>query len=129
MVLVEKSGSANQHGFTLIEIIASLVILGMLSSVAVHRYYMIEVNAEKKVLSGAIQELNTREMLRWLQVKLSLNGYPGDELLFGAINKDIGPQYSWDSGPSLDGGTLHFGSQYLILHRMPSDSGAPGRWQ
>ena len=113
----------------MIEIIASLVIVSMLSSVAVHRYYMIEVNAEKKVLWGAVQELNTRELLRWLEVKLSLDGYPGDELLFAAMSKDLGLDYTWDAGPGLDGGTLHFGSQYAILRRVPSDSGAPGRWQ
>ena len=103
--------------------------MGMLSSVAVHRYYMVEVNAEKKVLLGAVQELNTRELLGWLQVKLSVDGYPGDELLFVAISKDFGADYTWDAGPGLDGGTLHFGSQHTVLHRTPSDSGTPGRWQ
>jgi prepilin-type N-terminal cleavage/methylation domain-containing protein len=127
--LVKKSGLANQHGFTLIEVIASLVIVGMLSSVAVHRYYTIEVNAEKKVLLAAVQELNTRELVSWLEAKLSLDGYPRDELLFAATNKDLGTDFTWDAGPSLDGGTLHFGSNYAILHRTSSDSGAPGRWQ
>ena len=128
-VLAAKSGFADQHGFTFIEIIASLVILGMLSSVALHRYYMLEVNAEQKALLGAIQELNTREMLRWLEAKLSMNSYPGDELLFGTINKDLGGDYRWDAGPDPGGGTLHFGSQSVSLRRMSSNSGAPGRWQ
>ena len=122
---MEKSALANQRGFTLIEVIASLVIVGMLSSVAVHRYYTIEVNAEKTILLAAVQELNTRELVRWLETKMSSGGYPGDEPLFGTVNKDLGPDYTWDAGPGLEGGTLHFGSQNATLLRTPSDSASP----
>jgi prepilin-type N-terminal cleavage/methylation domain-containing protein len=127
--LVEKRALANQRGFTLIEVIASLVIVGVLSSVAVHRYYTIEVNAQKTLLLAAAQELNTRELVGWLDAKMSRDGYPGDELLFAAISKDLGSDYSWDAGPGLGGGTLRLGTQNSVLLRTPSDSGTPGRWQ
>lgn len=125
----QKNASSNQHGFTLIEIMASLVILGVLTSVVVHRYNELEANSEIVAISVGVRELNTREMLRWLDSKLSPSGYPGDEGLFGAIDKDLGPDYRWDEGPGPGGGTLRFGSQALGLQRIPSDASSPGRWQ
>lgn len=128
-MLVKKCGVLNNRGFTIIELTASLVIIGVLASVAVHKYYVIESAAEIQAIGAGVRELNTREMLTWMDAKLSLSGYPGDELLFGLISKDLGPDYLWNAGPDVGGGTIQFATQSLVLRRTASDASLPGRWQ
>jgi len=128
-VLVKKCGVLNNRGFTIIELTASLVIIGVLASVAVHKYHVIESAAEIQAIGAGVRELNTREMLTWMDAKLSLSGYPGDELLFGLISKDLGPDYRWDSDPGVEGGSIQFATESLVLRRTASDVTSPGRWQ
>lgn len=53
----------NQKGFTLIEIIAVLIILGILAAVAVPKFMDMQEDAQKKALEGAVAEgLSTASM-------------------------------------------------------------------
>jgi prepilin-type N-terminal cleavage/methylation domain-containing protein len=49
-----KSLMRNQEGFTLIEIIAVLVLLGILAAVAVPRYFDMQATAQENAIKGAI---------------------------------------------------------------------------
>jgi MSHA pilin protein MshA len=61
----------NQKGFTLIEIIAVLVILGVLAAVAVPKYMDITDEAEAKAASGAIAEMMSQCSLTYAKLCLT----------------------------------------------------------
>ncbi len=50
----------NEEGFTLIEIIAVLVILGILAAVAVPKFFDLQTRAKEKAVSSAVAELKVR---------------------------------------------------------------------
>ena len=60
----------NQKGFTLIEIIAVLVILGILAAVAVPKYLDLRTDSIRNAAAGAVSELNARERLYLAKSKL-----------------------------------------------------------
>jgi prepilin-type N-terminal cleavage/methylation domain-containing protein len=129
ILMENKCCFRNQKGFTLIELISVMVIMGVMSSVAVKKIDFITDTASSKALAIALKELNVRESLVWSKLKISIDGYTTDADLFSALDKDLGAKFKWNPGPAIDGGTLHFESQSIILNRIPSTNSTIGKWQ
>jgi prepilin-type N-terminal cleavage/methylation domain-containing protein len=71
-----KSLVRNQEGFTLIEIIAVLVLLGILAAVAVPRYFDLQKDAKIKAVQGAVAEGVARVNQVYAQELLKVGGLP-----------------------------------------------------
>ena len=119
----------NQNGFTLIELISVMVIMGVMGSVAVKKVDFITDTASTKALAISVKELNVRESLVWSKIKISIDGYTTDADLFSALDKNLGAKFKWNPGPTVDGGTLHCESQSIVLNRTHSTTSAVGKWQ
>jgi len=126
---MEPNDLQNQKGFTLLEVLAVVVILGVLVSTAIHRYQRLSDVAEKQSLAVGIRELNIRESLTWAQLKFSMAGWPGDDGVYKSVEKDLGQHYFWDQSPAPKGGLLRFKSNSATLSRIPSTIGAPAVWK
>jgi len=124
-----KPSIRNQKGFTLIELISIMIILGVLGSVAIKKYDNLTQTASERVLATAVKELNVRESLIWTNMKISSGGYTNDADVYAQLNKNLGPRLKWDPGPDISGGTLHCESASCVLTRTPSTISSAAKWQ
>lgn len=125
---------SEEKGFTLIELMAMLVIIGVMASVAVKKYNNISTSAELRAIEVGISELNSRETLTWANLIINQGKYPGDEVIWAMMTAstytNIGSSYQWTSGPDKDvGGHLSFGSQTVSLIREASTLQVAARWR
>lgn len=127
-----KMGIRNQKGFTLIEIIAVLVILGILAAVAIPKYIDMRKDAVVKAAGGANTELNARERLTLASWKLKdgQGPYPGPGATAQAGNGDtvsgpdltLGPDWN-NNQPIVSGQAFTFqGMQVTFLRNAPTDT-------
>lgn len=84
----------NQKGFTLIEIIAVLVILGILAAVAVPKYVALQAEAKKKAAQAQVAEVKSTLNLGYAKYFMKNGSAPGtitlvnDEAGLAAVTTD-----------------------------------------
>ena len=101
---------------------ATLVIFGVVSSVAIKKYANISVSAELRALDVGISELNTRETLTWANLIIAQGNFPGDEVVWTVMTAytEIGSSYKWASGPDREaGGNLRSATKSFRFNGTP----------
>ena len=119
---------ANRKGFTLLELMSVLVIMGIMLSVAVKKFDILSDTASFTAIKSGVRELNTQESLVWIEMKLSDTGWTSDVDVYNAVEKNFGQGYRWNPGPAISGGTLHYDSQSAALVRTQSTRHTVSSW-
>ena len=122
-----------KSGFTLIEVIAVLVLLGILAAIAVPKYIDMAENARNKAIDAGVSEMNGREALTWGNNMLKVGGWTADQLPtnIGLNASATASDYVWTVPPST---TTPFGSLQFQLNtataltRTPSTAIQPATW-
>ena len=121
-----KATVNNNQGFTLIEIMAVLIIMGIIIGTIGLKMFSFTDTASHRAIEVSVAELNAREKLTWHKVNLSTTGYINDVSIFNMIDYTSG-NIHWNNIGIL-GGTLTTDGVDVWINRTPSNKEQPGGW-
>lgn len=120
----------NDRGFTLIEIMAVLIIMSVILGAVLWKFDVFNKGSTSKLAQIVVADLNEREKLEWLDAKLGA-GWTDDDAFFADMKArgvfDLGKS-KWESGPNLTGGILILNGNAVAFVRKASDGTKPGQW-
>ena len=116
-----RTQTVDRKGFTLLEIVAVMIILGILIAVAVPRYFSVPQDAAETALKTAASELNARENLAWGKWKADNTEYTADD-----IKSDL-KGFAVDEGNSLLSSDSF--NRQARISRTPRTDDKPGKWE
>lgn len=125
----------------MVEIIATLVIIGILAATATPRFINMASEAKKKAALAGIAEYNGREKNQWWRLHItddftSLSDTELDQTLYEQMDFDLnsGDETDWTytegsgSAGNIRTATLQFKGENLAISRTPATSDTPARW-
>jgi prepilin-type N-terminal cleavage/methylation domain-containing protein len=101
-----KSAILNQKGFTLIEIIAVLVILGILAAAAVPRYISLQEEARKNAAQAAIGEMKARASQYYALKTMRTGAPPAVADVISSVGTDVGNDFTVTTAAAGGGMTI-----------------------
>lgn len=111
---------SDQKAFTILEVVVVLIILGILLSVAIPRFFHIPEDAAEGSLKSAVVELNARENLAWGRWKSDKVNYTVNDIKANLHGFKVS-----------DDNTLISSSSYkrkaVVARTQPAED-TPGRW-
>jgi MSHA pilin protein MshA len=116
---MRKNALRNERGFTLIEIIAVLVILGILAAVAIPKYMDVQKEARNRAMKGALAEGMSTVNMAYAKLMLSAGSVGTTALVAKAnANKPASTDFSYAFSLS--------GSDVLVQVTAKSDGAVAG---
>lgn len=112
----------NEKGFTLIEIICVMILIGVISGLAVVKFNLLGETASEKVAGQVITQMNTEAMDGWTKCKFTL--WVDDEQCWALENYS---GFTFNGNRS--GGELVFNGYKVGVKRNPSTSISPATWE
>ena len=113
----------NEKGFTLIEIIAVLIILGILAAVAVPKFLDLTTQAEQKALDGAVAAGLSASSMAYGQLALSNGVAPTTVQVAAKVNSN--PPSSDEYSYAFDGSS---GTKVVVTATNQAGTSKPGDW-
>ena len=116
---------SNSKGFSLVELIGVMLIMGILIALVIPKYISMNENIGQTAIEMAVVDLNGRELKEWTSEKLG-SGWENDKEIFESCDYDF-EKYVWTS---LDqsGGTMHFKETVVNIVRKNSTDHEPANW-
>jgi len=115
----------NEKGFTLIEMIAVLFVLGILAAIAVHKIVKVDERANQVALNSTITEMNSLELSIWAQKKFE--GQTDDSSIFTEVINVKTKACNFETVSEM-GGILECNGIKVKTKRTPSTSKKPATW-
>ncbi len=95
----------NEEGFTLIEVIAVLIIMGLLAAVAIPMFFNLQDRAKQKIIYNALSEMRVRVNQRFASQLLEGIIVASVDYSEGSVGTNLGQDFgitnwNWNSGDS-----------------------------